>query len=406
MTELCKILFDLCFYYTLSGYYLYVFTDEYPSNWGIPVLILTAAAYVVMKRVIGNKTRSEGVRAMLLAVVCCAMPVLLLVFKPTIWQIAQYAPAWAFLGFTVWTGRIYTDRSEFERHFKFTGKILCLIIPGFIAISSIGGALTGAIPYFVIYLLAGVCLMRILRDEGKLTTGRHIAVMLIVLTAGVVLTILQTPQLLATVLGFVYKNIIVWVLMGIVVVLLYFLSGLVWLFSLLGTSGEQEPPEISITVDDIFGDQLEGASMSNASVWLEIAAVIVLALAVAFILFLIMRRLLGNKSHSKRIKPYKEEQERLQKQVAGKKYGIFRRKDQRQFVRYIYKKYLKEGASRGLSLVPSDTSLSVLRKYSEIFALSESADLRDIYIKARYRFSEETLKADSDAAAEIWRRLK
>ena len=404
MTELFKILFDLCFYYTLSGYYLYVFTQESPLHWGVPVLMLSAVVYIIAKRAIGNKKPGDSLPALLLSVVCCAMPVLLLVLKPAIWQIVQYVPAWAFLGFTVWTGRIYTDRSDFGRHYKFTGRILCLIIPGFIAIERIGGALTGAVPYFVIYLLTGVCLMRILRDEGKLSGGRHVAVMFVVLAAGAMLTIMQTPQLLATVLGFIYKNIIVWILIGIALVMGFILSGFVWLFSLLRTGGAGSSPDIGIPIGDIFGDELDWAA-SDASAWFEIAARVLLAFAVAFILFLIIRKLIGIKSDGIREKPYIEEQERLPKQ-AGKKYGIFRQRDQRQSVRLIYRKYLKEGASRGLPLVSSDTSLSVLNKYNRIFASGESADLRDIYIKARYRFREETLKADSDAAAEIWRRLK
>ena len=105
MTAICKMLFDISFYYALRSFYLYLFTGDYPSAWGVPVLILSACVYVVFKnRRSGAESSDKTVHPE--TVIFCALPGLLLAFGLTVWQILQYLPAWAFFAFVIWTNRI------------------------------------------------------------------------------------------------------------------------------------------------------------------------------------------------------------------------------------------------------------------------------------------------------------
>lgn len=412
MIEICKILFDLCFYYTLSGFYLYIFTLNYPSRWGVPALILSAGIYIALSKRKRNEVNDGGSAKSIIkpgAVVCSALPGLLLIFDIPLWQILQFLPAWLYLGFSLCWNRIYTDGREFSSHFSFTGKVLLAVIPGFVAMNRSGGAITGAIPYLIIYLLTGVCLMRILREEGKVNGGRNIAVLLILLASSIALAVLQTPQLLLGAVGFIYQEIISKILyyallaIGAVVYGVFYVFR--WIISLLGNDAHEVDIDTDLSAQSIFGDEADIITAGTPA-WLEVAAIILLALAVSFVIFLIMRRLLGNKPDSRKTKYYTEERENMKKTERGAAPGILRPRDPRNAIRWYYRKYLREGVSRGAEYTSADTSIDVLKKLSACFPEDETGTLRDLYIEARYRYNKAVLKNDADKAAEIWRKLK
>ena len=415
MIEVCKILFDLCFYYTLSGFYLYIFSEISPSGWGIPIIMLSAVVYTALKKWLPGINRpgiSNSKAALPGTIICCALPGLLLALDLTIWQIIQFVPAWVFYAYTIWKGRIYTDRGEFESHFSFSGKVLATMILGFIAFNRVGGAISVAIPYLIVYLLSGVCLMRILREEKKLTAGRNIAVMLILLLGSIALAIAQTPHILLVAAGFLYRNVVVVILLGLAMAIGGVVYGIIWviakivgLFGFGGRANEVQA-ELGEAAQDIF-EEVSGGTFRGLPAWLEVAAMGLLALAVAFVVFMILRRLLGNKTENRKPRLYTEEQESIQKiDHQNKKSGRFRPTKPRQIVRWYYRKYLKEGVSRGLEPAPADTSLCISQKYSQSFPESEAEKLRDLYIRARYRYSKVIPKTDADMASEIWRVLK
>jgi hypothetical protein len=337
------------------------------------------------------------------------LPGLHLVFNLTLWQIAQFLPAWAYVGLTIWDNKIYTSRRDFERHFSFTGKVLAAIIPGFAVVSRIGGAFSGAIPYLIIYLLAGVCLMRILREEGKLTASRNIAVLATLLITSAALALLQTPQIILGAAGFIYRNVIAWIILGFAYLFASIIYGFFWVLNFIFNFRLAEENEVQGDLEVIehgVTGVSQGAILRELPAWLETAIVVFLALVVMFVLFLIMRSLLGKKKETRKEKYYTEEQERLQRQSRGYKGGIFRPKDPRHAIRWYYRKYLKEGASRGAQPGPADTSLSILKKFGVYFPGDEAGKLRGLYIAARYRFSGEISKAQVESASKTWRNLK
>jgi len=412
MIEICKILFDLCFYYTLSGYYLYIIMGVPPLGWGLPILMAPAIVCIILlKRKAAAKTTVKGSRevALPVVIVCCLLPGSILAFRPGIWQIVQFIPAWAHLGFTLWDNRIYTDRGEFSRHFGFTGKLLISMVAGFFVFSRIGVAITIATPYFILYLLSGVCLMRILREEGKLTVSRNISVLLILLFGSIALVFLQMPQLLLSVIGFIYQNIIARILIVAAYVVGAVFLAIVWFFRLIFGSrdfGDNAPPEIDTGpgTQEIFGGA--DAVLREIPQWIEMVFTVLVVLAVIFVLILILRRLLGDKKKEKTVRLYTEEREKLHTRDRSRKGGVLRPKDPRLAVRWYYRKYLKEGIHRGVHPEPGDTSLRLLRKHSAVFSKNEAGKLREIYVKARYRNSGEIQKSDADLASDLWRSLK
>ena len=411
MAQVCKLFFDMCFYYTLSGFYLYLFTLRHPSIPGVPILVLCAAANHILKtRNIGiaeiavGKNKTVSVAALL----CCAAPALLFLFRPGLWQTIQYIPAWALLGYSILTDRVYTDRLNFEHHFAFTGKLLLLLLFGVMSASRVLAAAAGVLPYFIFYLLAGVCLMRILREDGKLSAGRNIVILLVMLAGGGALVFLQAPQFFLSAVGFVYNNIIVNIFLGILYVFGFLLVAIYWLFqrilSLFGSERYDVQLDMGGVAEEIFGEETVVALRSPG--WLKYIFFALLGIAAAFLLFLILRRLLGAKSGDRRDLPYFEERAGPQKHERKRKAGFFRPREPRQAVRWYYRKYLKTGLSRGVKITPVDTSLTILKKSGNLFPGTELKQIRGLYISARYRYNERINESDAEAAADLLKKLR
>jgi len=406
MKEMLKILFDLSFYYTLSGFYLYLFTQTHPSPWGVSLLILSACAFLALKRGSGKLDHPPLFTAVSIA--CCALPAVVFAFNLTFPQVLQLLPAWAFVCFTLLDGRIYTTRSDFKKHFKFTAKLFAVVIPGFFVLdiveSTVSGVVSGVIPYLIVYFLAGICLMRILREEGKLTARRNIIVLQIFLVVCIAFTVLQGPQYITLAMRFLYWEVLTRLIVGVALVIGVVFNGLLWVLAqLLSIDLHDEEEQINF----VFGEA--EAVLSEMPAWFTIVvAVFITAVAVflVFLAFKIIRKLLGRKNKAVRANLYTEELERLEKSGRRKWGGIIRPKDPREAVRWYYRKYLKEGISRGAEPKRSDTSLRILDKYSPYFPDRDPGKLRDLYILSRYRFRTETAKHDADAAASAWRDLK
>jgi len=446
MTEVCIILFDLSFYFTLTGFYLYIIFEKHPSAWGVPVLICSAGVYMALRNLrffagsvgsaggsggggaskagdagnaegagntggtgAGRRGFCGGAAARVLALVCCALPCSILLLSPSLWQAMHFLPAWAFYCFSIWSGRVYTGRSTFEKRFGFTAKLLIVVAPGFFITQRLAAAATGAIPYFIAYLISGVCLMRTLRGGASASGARNAVVMLAALAGSIALAILQAPKLLMAAVRLIWHNVIVKILMYTA----YFLSDIIdaiarffsWLLSLFGAKGVRYELEVDFAAGSLTGEDATVVERATPR-WTETAGMVMLALAAAFAIFLVMRRLLGNRAKEKAPMSYAEEREVLAKRDIRHLSGLLRPSDPRQAVRWYYRKYLKEGVSKGAAFARTDTSLSVLRKYCPFFPESGPEELRELYIKARYRNGKGMAKADADAASRIWRGLK
>ena len=429
MTEVYKLLFDVSFYYSLSGYFCYLFTQEQPFIWGLPLIIASAVVSVLLKKMGigssfsetrsgaasgGNAGRFTGSSTSISAslnvasIICCALPAFILMFDLRLWQFLQFLPAWGYCCFAVISGRISVSYSEFEDHFSFTGKLYALLFLGILGFHRIPGALTAAIPYITVYLLTGVCLMRILREDGKLSTVRNIVVLLVMLFGAAALAWLDAPHLLYTAIGFIYRNVIIWVITGLVIIagaigygFYLLIAGLISLFG-----GEAAPAEIDLgaVAQEILGEEIEFIP-NNGLAWLRPILLALAAIVIILILFFIFRRLLGNRSVIKNDSAYSEEKESLAARKRSRTGGILKPKDPRLAIRWYYKKYLKEGVARGAALTRVDTSKNVMDKYRYFFDEVASEELRNAYIISRYSDEGVVTKQDADTVNELWRKL-
>ena len=418
MIEVCKLLFDFFFYYTISGFYFYIFTRTYPVILGIVILAVSIIVHVLVKNLFGKGggTVWPDRINVLNRMVCCALPVTMLFFRPTVWQLVQYIPAWGFLGFSIWTGTLHTGRSEFGHHFGFTGKLLLLMLPGFISFSGGGmafnsAAFDGAAMYLVVYLMLGVSLMRMLREAGKLHRGRTLAMLLALFGVSMALFSLQALNVLASAMGFLYKNIIVNIILAVVFALGTVLYGVVWvfrkIFSLFGGAPEpfEAETEMGGSFEQIFGKQ--EFIDKGIPAWLIFLGYAILALALCAVVFLIFRRLLGRKTAVEKKSLYTEARESIRAEERRREGGVLRPKDPRLAVRWYYRKFLKEGQRRGAARTASDTSLAVAEKCAPLFLPADSAEqLRGVYIGARYSETEAVPPEAADEAAALWRSMK
>ena len=416
MIGILKILFDMSFCYTLSGFYLYLFTEDFPSAWGVPVFVLSACLFMLMKtkipvRASYNNEKEQTKYLDPAKIICCALPGLLFLFDLSIWQIIQFLPVWIFFAIKILQDRILTDRMEFADHFGVTGKILGIAAIGLIFVLRSGPALIGIIPYLITYLLTGFCLMRILREEGKLTTGRNILTMCTLLLCSIMLVLVQAPHRVFTAVSFIYQNVILtvlkWLIYGLTAILFLIFAVISWVLRLFITIDEVEPPIIDPEVDDLamYMEDMEFFP-TEYPLWAEITALVLLALAAVLVVFLILRRIIGSKIKIENVSFYTEVQESLKAGEKKERNRIFRPKDPRQAVRWYYRKYLEEGISRGARRAKDDTSYKIMRKYEPLFLKKKSKELRELYIKARYRHHTDMQKEDAKDVAKLWHDLK
>ena len=412
IVELCKTMFDMCFYFTFTGYFFYLFTLEYPAVWGIPVIMIAAVIHACLKKIGFDAAiqRPSGKKPVYFrTVLCCALPCAVFAFKLSLPQIIQFLPAWAYFCYTIWADLSHLDRSDFERHFTYSGRLLFLMAFGIIGFNRMIGAFTGALPYFILYLLTGICLMRILREYGKLGATRNVVTVLIILLGGSALVFLRTPQMVLVALRFFYQYVILNVLMGAVYVFGAVFYGIVWVFQKIFFFVSVEEKEFQMDIgpmaEEIFGEEFAEKLLSPPA-WMRYAGYTLLALAVLLVLFLILRGLLGKRRREEEESPFSEEHDGLEKHEKNKKVGIFRPKESRQIVRWYYKKYLKEAVSRGMTFPIASTSLRVLNRSRIFFPQGDHGRMRDLYIAARYHHRGKVTEADAHEASELWKKLK
>jgi len=406
MIRVLKVLFDLSFYYAISGFYLYLFTEVFASGWGVPIFVLSACVYNAMIKWL------PGIKKMS-AVLACALPGLFFVFEISFLQIMQFLPAWVFFIIKIWQDRFNTDREQFADHFKVTRYTLVGAALGLIYVSRSVPAFIGVTPYLITYLMTGICLMRTLREEGSLTAGRNMALMVTVLLCSVVLAVLQAPHWIFQAAGFIYTNIILTLLRWIGYAIMMVVYAIIFVFSLIArllaqfmTLDEFEMPGQGIGGPAEMFMEAEGMMQAEQLPWVRVVATMILIIAVALIVYFLLRRLIGGNLKAGDNNLFIEIQETLNVKERKKRSGVFRPKDPRQAIRWYYRKYLTEGASRGVKHERQDTSLSVLQKFEPIFQEIESDKLRDLYIKARYQYTNDVQKDDAQAVSELWHSLK
>ncbi|MCL2200669.1 MAG: hypothetical protein FWB75_04760 [Oscillospiraceae bacterium] len=415
MVATFKMLFDLAFYYAVSSVYLNIFTQEPPAAQGISLLLIVFAAYVllrkkpaVLKLLRGGGGVESSRRPRPLMAVLFVMPVLFLLTGASLPQIVQFIPAWGYLVYCLWTENIGTNKAEFNVSFRKISQAYLLALPGMLFFPRLAGTLMNASPYFMVWLVIGICLKRILRSEGSIRRGKGIVVLAAVGAIGAVLSFVLTEQVLLSVLSWFFSNIIQYVIYALVFSFGWLFNGLAWLFGLLIELLRSE------TIQEAGQGFDAGYTYTHSydGTWFEIAIWIVVAIGTAVALWFFvnliraMRAGRGRQGEVTQELSYSEQSEALAQRGLEDRRKLLRPRNPAHAVRWYYRRYLLKGTSKGAQLERSDTSQSVLGKFSDMFNGSEERAFRELYLKARYQSAQELTKADAEEAARLWKQMR
>ena len=406
MAEFYKLLFDLSLYYTLTGWYLSIFAHVAPSAAGFIALAACAALDSVF--------RARNVKNSFLRILPLLLPLAALLTRPSLWQCLQCLPAWAYLIFSVRSGSVHMNYREFQAHFGFGLKTLLLLIFGFVISLAVAARLSDAImrtvPYLVLMLASGVCMLRMLRENRPEGVRQGIYMLLfILLCAG--LTLGRAPQLLMKGVGLLYHGLIVPCILVIAVIFgaVAYVFYVIIAWFLAHVRGDEDVPTLVSPqgIAEMLGIEEQYETYTGNFQWLKILLIVLAAAALLFLLFLLFRHLLGESKASDSSETRLERRNAIPgARTADKVPRLIRPRDPRLAVRYYYAKFLAECISRG-QYIPVGMTVEELSKCcAPLFPGEDVTALAEIYSPARYHLRGNVSQEDVRLASEAWHALR
>ena len=400
MTEFYKLVFDLSLYYTLSGYYLLLTAHAQPSAVGFLALCCAAALDAVL--------RARAQRYCTLRFFPLLLPLSMLLFSPALAQILQLLPAWCYLAWSVLSSRVSLRYDEFRAHFGFGLKLLALLIFGPLLSPQFSGALLRSIPYLVLMLACGVCMLRMLREERRegVRQGLYLGAF-VLLCAG--LTLGKAPKYLVKALGLVYRHVLAPLIfvLAIAFAAFFYVFYLVMKWMVERAQGSREPLQIELQdAAEMLGLEEQYAAYTVNLDWLRTLLIILGIAALLYFLFRIFRRLLGRRAASAPASPYVERRTVLYAPRRAPAAQRFRPRNPREAVRWYYAKFLAECRARGLQVLPGMTAAELAERSALLFPGADPRQLTEIYTPVRYQLSRFVASSDVQRAAEAWSALK
>ena len=406
MTEVCKLLFDLSLWFTLSGFYLRLAAGVGPSLWGFLALSAAVCLDALVRRRALPARRAGFLRLLPL------FPPLLSFLAPlTLWQALQLLPVWGYLGWSFRTDRVAISYDGFRSHFSFCLKLLLLLIFGPLFPGRFGGALLASVPYLVAMLAFGVCLLRSLREQkpSGLRQGVYIALFLLV-CAG--LTLGKAPQLLLQAAGMIWQYALAPLIFAAAIVFAGVFYGvyllLRWLVERAQGSGEPFSPDIQGAAEAIGMGEEYAAVKANAA-WLRVLLIILAVCLLLFLLYRMFRRMLGDPARDAKANPWTARdglRSPASPQLRRGFQALLRPKDPRLAIRYDFARFLAECRRRGFSPPKSMTAAELASHSAERFPGADPAALAALYTPARYSARERVTSEDARRCAVLLRELK
>ncbi len=266
---------------------------------------------------------------------------------------------------------------------------------------------SGVLKYLLVFLFSGVLMLRLLRhNEQNRREWRlqviDLTLLLLCCTAALFLSSGAFLGIAGRIALFLYKSIIVPLLLG----LAYAISFIFWLLSRLISTKSPEGNVLKFNSDNMKLSEIFGPDIANEYAKSKLPGQILLALGIiifAVLAFLVFRRL--SRGIGKTTGNFAEHGSRMQSIVDSSPLMALAPRTPREAVRYYYRKFLLILKSSGQSISPSDTSESISRAAGAYYDPALVSELRDIYIKARYS-PESVTKSDSRRVKELYGRIK
>lgn len=405
MVETYKLVFDLALYFTLSGYYLIIGAHVGPSAPGFLALCAAAGLDAILR------TRGVyGRRQRFLRLLPLFLPLSAFFLRPALWQALQLIPAWIYLGWSVLTDRVSLRYDGFRTHFSFGLRALLLLAFGPIFSPQFGGALLRSVPYLVLMLGCGVCLLRMLREaraEG-MRQGVYIAVFVFV-CAG--LTVGKAPQLLVKAAGYLWRYALAPLIFvaALAFAALFYGAYLLLRWLVLRAQGKSEPLNIDArSAAQMMGLEDQYDAYTANLEWLRWLLLVLAVCILVFFLIRFFRRLMGEKvSTAGNVSPWRETRGAASKAVSSPHLsGLMRPREPRLAVRYYYARFLAECRRRGLAIPDGSTVTELCKTCAPGFPGADPSVLCELYSPARYSDRSAVSPSDARRAAETWKELK
>jgi hypothetical protein len=398
MAEFYKLLFDLSLYYTLVGYYFRLISGCAPSVAGFAALCLCAALDTLLRL----RALPRAVRVLPLF-----LPLAVLATRPGLWPLLHLLPAWAYVVWSSVTDRVTVRYDSFQERFGFGLKLLPLMVFGVVS-PSLRDAVFQTVPYLVVMLTAGVCLLRMLREKRPVGLRQGLFMVLFLLLCGG-LTLGRAPQMLVKGLGLLYRNLIAplffLLTMALAAVVFVLFTVLRWLVGVLQGNATPLSVDLQGAAEELgLGAQYE--AYTGDLRWLRTLLLILAACAVGAGLFLIFRKLLGAPRGANPQTARREGVSALPAAAAERAPGRIRPREPRLAVRYYYAKFVAECARRGLAVPEGMTAQELCAVSAPLFPDADPAALTAVYLPARYQLSRPVPPEDVRTAAAAWKTLR
>lgn len=401
MTEVYKLLFDLSLYYCVGGYFLRLATGKAPSAAGFLALCACAALDALL--------RSRGVRSRWARVIPLLLPLAVIFWWPGLWPALHLAVAWAYVAFSLLTERVSLSYYEARTHFGFGLKLLILLVLGPLFPGQLKAAALQTVPYLVLMLTAGVCLLRMLREQRPAGLRQGVYMALFVLLCAL-LTLGRAPQLLLRGVGYVYSYVLAPLIFCLAIALgvLFYGFYLVMKWLVEHVQGSNEPLQIQLSgAAEMLGLEGEYAAYTADLRWLKVLLTAMGACLLAFLLFRLFRRLLGDRTAAAASGARSERRETLSpRSRTGGVPGLIRPREPRAAVRWYFARFLAECEKRGLTLSKGMTVDELCFQCASVFPCADVVALAEVYRPARYQLSRRVTQEDVKKAADAWNAIK
>lgn len=394
---------DICLCYAVIGSFPLLFHHDYLLL--IPALLCAAGTGLAAGL---NRSGRTSLRFLGLLLPLCS-----LILADELIEFLMLAPAVAYTALVIFRGDFELEYYGYREIFLRLLKLLCAFAAIVFALGYFEGmfgdfnenydfTVTGF--YGLLYAFTGVFLMRQLRlgadgrAEDRLRNNVEMAIVLI-LIIGLTGCIVAAEQMAEDLITLLLKGIMI----AASVIPMALLELLTWLlkdntsYFEAVESAKQEVTETapSVTYQDLQGVlQSQQPEESGYPWWL---AVLVLAGMCVLMVYL-----LRNLIRSGGAGPSRGSMELLEEDSPRKQE---KRRSNRSRVRRIYRDYLKLVRRKGLKLETDQTSQDIMERSSQDLQKDAQAELRRIYLKARYDLFSEITKEDVEIASTAYKRL-
>ncbi|QSX04892.1 hypothetical protein JYG23_09305 [Sedimentibacter sp. zth1] len=414
-----KTIFNISYIYAITTYLICLFSNKKASYLGFIVLLLSCIITFITTNSKKSEKYKKNVKTLALT-----FPILLMLFiENTAFKI-QFVAIWFYLG-NIINGELYNIKhKDLAKSFKVL-VLASIIFFGITLLSDHNYCLkhlSYAGVYYLIFLVVGVLLLRLLRDNRYKTNDmiykkKQLRDFILFMGVCFFSTVKQLPtillHLLLLIINFIVScigNILVFISSKFNNINLLDLGDKVRILCKNIHETNKETIAENISKLNVANEAVTLSSEEEANVfdvdWFTYAMYVLIVVCV-LIIFIAIINILHNKNLKQKnyiaVEQTREKIEVTKNKTKHKK----SLKNSRDAIRHYYNKFLSLCKKRNVKLEICDTTASISNKYKSVINMNNDTEqeLRKIYIKARYNITENMSKQDVDKCVELCNRI-